>query len=428
VDLDKVDVEIPFLKYNKKWLFMLTQDDCKQAAFAFTWAAFNGWPVPNFYGDRLLYYNYVQGLLYDIPPSATKNRSPMVMSDGAGNDVRFSFLTTLFPQASWINAYVNTNLTAPSTDRYRFYMKSGLVWGDIIGMVNYDTDIAFHDVDVTDVNDVAQVQKGYTVVQDSVLKRLSGRGMKVLAEPNGNKTYLHAAENYAPIQISTAQTSGDGITTVKLKPFQIGDDDLKNKTVERWFPNAIADVQTRIDTELAKPVEERSAIFLGVHGTDPDWVAFWQTLSDNYGRAGDDSMWFVSYEQYYEYNYNRVNAVIRKEIDGNTLRVTVEFPGGEYFYYPSTTLNLVGLDAAHVQSVTSNDAVTGLSFAGYDEGYMLNIDCRKGLATRAEHFTQQYETEDNSSLRTLYQRDALYFTNMLKDGDTKTSLLNRLGK
>src|SRR5574344_2586325 len=36
VSVDSLNISIPFLKYNKSWLFMLTQDDCKQAAFCST--------------------------------------------------------------------------------------------------------------------------------------------------------------------------------------------------------------------------------------------------------------------------------------------------------------------------------------------------------------------------------------------------------
>ena len=39
------DAVIPPLKYNKSWLFMLTQDDCRHAAFCYTWAAINGKPL-----------------------------------------------------------------------------------------------------------------------------------------------------------------------------------------------------------------------------------------------------------------------------------------------------------------------------------------------------------------------------------------------
>ena len=33
-----------------------------------------------------------------------------------------------------------------SQDYYRFFMKTGLVWDNVVDMVNYGTGIAFHDV------------------------------------------------------------------------------------------------------------------------------------------------------------------------------------------------------------------------------------------------------------------------------------------
>lgn len=42
IDLNEIEVEIPPLKYNKSWLFLLTQDDCSQTAYCNTWAAIHG--------------------------------------------------------------------------------------------------------------------------------------------------------------------------------------------------------------------------------------------------------------------------------------------------------------------------------------------------------------------------------------------------
>ena len=49
IDLDDITPQIPYLKYNKSWLFLLTQDDCKQVAYCCTWAAINGKPLSNEY-------------------------------------------------------------------------------------------------------------------------------------------------------------------------------------------------------------------------------------------------------------------------------------------------------------------------------------------------------------------------------------------
>lgn len=71
----------------------------------------------------------------------------------------------------------------------------------------------------------------------------------------------------------------------------------------------------------------------------------------------------------------------------------------------------------------TDDAVTGLSYADYGDGIMLNIDCRKYLAEHATHFVEQYEKDKSNASN---KADALYFVSMLKESDKKTKLLNRI--
>ena len=81
---------IPALKYNKSWLLMLPQDDCKQAAFSWTWAAINGKPLTSGYYYQLGHLQYD-----DLPPDIYYLGETLGSTDGAGNEVRFSFTTTL---------------------------------------------------------------------------------------------------------------------------------------------------------------------------------------------------------------------------------------------------------------------------------------------------------------------------------------------
>ena len=54
-------------------------------------------------------------------------------------------------------------------------------------------------------------------------------------------------------------------------------------------------------------------------------------------------MWFPSQEEYYEYNYYRTHGAAPQieVIDETTLKLTVDLPSGQYFYYPSVTVNLI---------------------------------------------------------------------------------------
>ncbi|MDD3061788.1 MAG: hypothetical protein PHG27_05795 [Massilibacteroides sp.] len=419
MDLSPITAEIPSLKYNKTWLFLLTQDDCKHAAYSRMWAAINGKPV----SDTMVIDDTTYGLFYDaahlflgdIPPGSYSLGKTLGSTDGAGNEVRFHFSTTLAPEWEWMHA--RTDVDKGFTDNYyRFFMKSGLIWDNVKEMINYGTGIAFHDVLTEAVNNADSILAHYRLSQDSILKNLNGRGCKFLAEPNGNKTYITAAKNYDLIQTITLQNGG-----VKLYPFQVKED-LTGMLVERYFYSPDENLKQKIQTLLTLPKEDRLAIAVGVHGTGREWVDFLTWLNDNYGKDGDDSVWFPNQEEYYEYNYYRIHGTVKTTIDKHVLNISVTLPSGKYFYYPSITLNLKGLAKEKIRTVKTNDIVTGLSYDNYVEGTMINVDCRKFLAEHAEHYVEVFEAKKTDS----YLSDALYFVCQLKDSKKKESLLERL--
>ena len=128
--------------------------------------------------------------------------------------------------------------------------------------------------------------------------------------------------------------------------------------------------------------------------------------------------------EYYEYNFYRTHgtAAVTK-IDEHKLKLTVHLPSEEDFYYPSLTVNLSGIKKEDITSLEAGSSVTGLSYSNYENGIMLNIDCRKYLTEHAENFVKRYEanTADAS-----VKADALYFVNMLKDSDKKEELKKRI--
>lgn len=420
IDLNTIASEVPPLKYNKSWLFLLTQDDCKQAAFSRTWAAINGKPITGSYliskdDMRDLYYDMLHLYAGDIPPGSYLLGKTLGSTDGAGNEVRFHLSTTLSPEEKWMHRKVVVN-KGSTRDYYRFFMQDGLVWDNVKEMLNYGTGIAFHDVLTDAVNNADSIAKHYVIAQDSILKNLKGRGSKFLVEPNGNKTYITAAAKYDLIQTITLQADG-----IKLIPFQVKQD-LTRSLIERVIFSNSNEVKRDIEATLKKDKENREAILAGVHGTDKEWIELLQWLNDKYGKDGDDSLWFPNQEEYYEYNYYRIHSKITKTASGNTLKISVSLPTGQYFYYPSITLNLKGLKKESVKSIQVNDVVSGLSYADYEQGLMVNVDCRKFMKEHAEHYVSVYEKDRTKSKLD----DATYFVNMLKESPRKKALLERL--
>ena len=145
-DLSAAHIEIPPLKYNKSLLLLLTQDDCKQAAFSTTWAAINGRPLSDTY-----FYNAPHLRGGDMPPDTYSFGKALGSTDGTGREVRFSFTTAISPEWDYMDdkAVVRPGFTE---NYYRFFMRAGLMWDDVIEMLNYGVGIAFHDVNTLSVD------------------------------------------------------------------------------------------------------------------------------------------------------------------------------------------------------------------------------------------------------------------------------------
>lgn len=413
IDFNAVSTAIPHLKHNKSLLIMLTQDDCKHSAYSWTWAAINGKPLSSIY-----YYDAAHFHSRDLPPNVYYLNNTLGSTDGAGNEVRFHFTTTLAPEWEWMNAesVVRKGYTE---NFYRFFMKSGLVWDNVKEIISYGNGIAFHDVDTEDIKNPATIQEHYKIAQDIILKELKGRGCKMLAEPNGNSTYIDAAQTYAPIQVITSQ-----INATPIQPFNVTDDLEKTVVLRAFYETDLNLLKHEITSQRNASKEDRYAVYIAVHGTDTPWVETLEWLNDTYGKDGDDSVWFPSQEEYYEYNYYRIHGTTKVEkVDATTLKVTVNLPSKQYFYYPSVTVNLKGIPLVDIASISSNDVVTGFSYGSTAEGVMMNIDCRKHLYQHATHFVEQYES--NKSVFS-HKEDAIYFVNMLKNSPEKTALLKRL--
>ena len=399
---------IPPLKYNKSWLFMLTQDDCRCEAFSCTWAAIHGKPI-----SLKSSYDLAHLQINDLPSECYYLGKTLGSTDGTGNEIRFSFTTTLSPEETWMD-----NTTTINKKNNSFKEQKGLIWGNVKEMLNFGVGIAFHDVIAADVNNSDDIALHYEIAQDIILNRLQGRGCKMLAEPNGNKKYVEAAQLYPPIKTLTAQAGA-----AKIRPFEEGLN-LKNVLIERaFFDNQ--DVITRdITNELSRPREQRRMVYPGVHGTDASWANYLLWLNDTYGKDGNDSIWMPNQEEYYEYNYYTNHATMDIDYaDERTIRLTVYLPGQKYFYYPSVTVNLSGIKLESIKQISSNDAVTGLSYTNYEDGIMLNIDCRKYLAEHAENFVKRYEANVTDASA---KADALYFVSMLKESDKKEELKKRI--
>jgi len=406
---------IPALKYNKSLLFMLTQDDCKQSAFSMTWAAIHGKPIDISDPKRKYYYDIENLDADDLPPNASALGKTLGSTDGFGNEIRFHFTTTLAPE--WDFMHVPTSVKPGFTGNYyRFYMKSGLRWNNVRTLLNTGNAIAFHDVKTLAVDDIDSLVRHFAIAQQITQETLGGRRMKFLAEPNGNKTYLAAAHQFPDIQTMTAQSGA-----AQLLPFQ-APSDLHKTALSRVFINDPSQGKDLVLRALAIEPKYRSAVHLGVHETDREWAQFLLWLNDEYGKDGQDIIWFPSQEEYYEYHYYRQHCTINVNKQGYEIKIKVKFPNQTNFYYPSLTLNIPGLKMKMIKSVSSNESVSGLSYGDFGDGISINLDCRKYLFEHADHYVKKYHSKPSKS----NLADASYHIKALKDSDQKKELLKSM--
>lgn len=405
--------EIPPLKYNKSTLFLLSQDDSHHSSLYTTWAAINGRPISVDYSYHIEHLESD-----DLPPDTTSLGKTLGSTDGAGNEVRFSFLMTVHPEDARIFKPTRV-FQGYKADYNRFGLSDILTFNDIKEMLNFGTGMAFHNVALaSSQTSVDTLTKYFLISQKILADSLKGRGSKTLAEPDGNKTYITAIKSIPQIQVVTAQSSVSVLYPGKSPSdyFQVPlarYDYTKISTLFNSFINSI----------ISKPFEKRETASIFIHKSNHYFVQNLLWLNNTYGKDGDDSMWAPSLEEYYEYNYYRLNGNVKVIKDNKTVKLEVFLPSSDYFYYPSVTINVKGLKMADIESVTSGDEVKGMSYADYKDGVMINIDCRKFLMEHATHYVEKYEKTKKVTDRA----DAIYFVKMLKESSAKRALLTRVG-
>ena len=423
VDASAVSVEFPALKFDKDTLVSYTTDDANTSSFSRVWAGINGRPVSNkFYHANQLEAGDIPASIVDVTLEKT-----LGYTDGCGNERRFAHGVAIWPYCignagvTMMDSVSDVNPTANNT--YRF-MNPYLQWIDVAVMLKYGASMYYHNIGTEIFGDdkvVSNVVAGLKADCERAIDRV-GRGIKVLARPDGNNTFVEAASLSDQILL----TVGENSPAVDIFPFSI--DTLFKKVALRFLPNTEGgttteqeSVKSQFATEMAKSREQRKWFHFACHTATLDWVNLLVWFNDNYGKDGNDSIWFATLDEIYEYYHARANSVIRKSVNGNTLHLTVYLPKGQYFYYPDFTLLLSGGNITGATAVDGSGNVTGLSKVVKNGKLMVNVIANPEHVELAEEFTSKYETGGQS----IHKTDALYFVGLLKES-LKQGFIDRL--
>lgn len=410
VDAGTVTVALPPLKYDKQMLVSFTTDDANASSFCRVWAGINGRPVSN----KSYHANHLEA--GDIPDEIvdTTLAKTLGYTDGCGNERRFRHGVAIWPycQANGNVMMDTTNPVDPTANNLYRFMTPYLQWGDVREMLKYGVSLYYHNIG-TEIygsdNVVGNVIAGLRADCERTIERV-GRGIKVLARPDGNNTFIQAAAASGQILCTVAENS----PAVDILP--LSGPELFKAVCLRFFPNTEGgttteqeSVKTKFAAEYAKTPDQRKWFHFCCHTATLDWVNLLLWFNDNYGKDGSDDIWFATVDEVYEYMHARRNTLVRKSAEGNKLRITAYIPKGQYFYYPEISLLIAGVGTA--TGVTCSDNVQGLTWAEHGDGLLVNVSTDPALAAMAEECTARFERTEKS----VDQNDALYFVNQLKE-------------
>ncbi len=422
VDASAVSLEFPKLKYNKKVTVSWINDDSysiwnnifclvnKKWVDDAQMSYFDTSDKKKFYPHHNWTFNS-NGTIYRKTTGYIPSKF-LEYTDGAG--IKYRFASTV---ASWWNFLGERNADAGILIESNSAKETRL-------MADFGFTVAFHDV----CNKrVGKAEFDSCISIDSArFSSLIDRVPKIMVEPNNWHEYIDYSKNNNSIQMIMAQSGDPRIKTVYPfnSEFTLDKTDI---TVQRIFAygtgtkyidELIAKVQTQHDSDEAT----RTWIIGSVHRcTKETDSAFFNEIERRFGATGDDSVWFPSIDEFFEYWYSKKNTTFKKEVEGQKIRFTLDISEAESFYFHSISVLLNGISKIDGVNVTSGDNVFGTSFGINDNKLLVNLNFNESLPERAERYVSIYKKEKTIGA----YEDAIYFISQLKTG-LKEPYINRI--
>lgn len=391
---EDISIQIPPLKYAKKFAYSYTFDDTVVQAYGKAFCTINKRWV-----DNEKFYHVGQARTTGAVPEKT-----LGYTDGLGVEKRFAFGVAIWPTLG--NAATDNFMepTGKNPDKYYPY----LLWQDVAPLLDFGNSIYFHNVDerMFDKTNPTSIADGLRQAQ-SITHTKTGRRMKNLARPDGNNAYIDAANDYSDIVFMQTESSAMNVE------FAPDDVNLTSKSQQRRYTEPIADADQLMES-ISAAAGSTSCRWLHDFSHAPAnfqyIIDLFGRINDLYGKDGDDSVWFASVDEIYEYWFIRKFCRIKKVVDGDKLIVNLYLPKIQNGYYKDFTLLISGVSDPASVTVNGGDEVFGVNCGAFGDGLLVNVDCNDRLMERAERYTALFEKSAEVSDKS----DALYFINQLK--------------
>ena len=128
--------------------------------------------------------------------------------------------------------------------------------------------------------------------------------------------------------------------------------------------------------------------------------------------SGDDSIWFPSVDEFFEYWFMRTFTTAKKTVVGQNITYKLYVPKAANFWFRNLTCLISNIASLDGVDVVSSLNCPGTSFAIKDGQLMVNLDFNADLLEKVERYVAKFE----GSLDIFDYEDAQYFVQMLKAG------------
>lgn len=398
IDKDAITLNFPLLKYDKKFAYSLIVDDCRVDSNKLFFLINQKWV------DNEKYQHFGQEKTTGYIPDKT-----LGYTDGTGIEKRFTYGVACWPGMG--NDYISDFMNPPASKLGKTYPY--LIWDEVKPIMLFGNEIYFHDVDAEDQKNINDLLLGIEKAQNVTINKIN-TGMKVMVRPGGNDSYVEAAKLYPGIVFITTEGGNSTINSLKQ------DVDLQKGVIWRRNCDNITE-----ENFIAK-IDENSAIEAKwmcdfTHSPSKGLLEGLSKFNDVYGKEGNDTVWFATVDEIYEYWFIRKFTKVRKESVDNGVHFTLFVPKGKYFRHPDFTVQISGVSFVENCISSFSDNVIGLSYGNINEKLSINLNLNENLLSNSEKFTSLYE----SSAAEEDRADALYFINQLRE-DLREAFLKRL--
>ncbi|MGD9555444.1 MAG: hypothetical protein AB7V25_00330 [Mangrovibacterium sp.] len=402
--IDNIQLSIPKLKYDKKFVLVYTADDGFVGIYSFLQRWVNKRVVTLTSSDPTS-----GGLAtHDSRPRLTSEQSDKIVgiTDGCGNRVPFHF------GSAWI-----TYNGAGGDLHTDGIISSEYLWNsEAQTFLDFFGEIYNHELG-GEPDAFTSLDKNAKILFDRF-----GIEPVVFIRPNGDDSYVDAYQVIDSLMIGTTEGSylSNGFPDfydIDFHKLLLARTDLG--VVERTLDiiKGLVDTLAGQATETTIPFSHwyvhRILNSSGVRGYEyPICKQYLSYINDTYGADGTDTIWMPTLGEFYEYLHFRQNAVIERKVVNNSVIFDITIPNQRQFRYKEISFLISG--------ITSTDELTniqgeqyGVSSGLVSSGLLLNICYNRDLLALAEKYTFRVENNLGSEYFEEYLQDAYFFVNRL---------------